>query len=113
MYEYKATVEKIIDGDTIDVMIDLGFYVYKVERVRLARINCPELSTPEGQVSKQFVIDYLAQKQVTIKTQKNIYDKYGRWIADVFVADQCLNDILLEKNLAAHWPAKVATGGLS
>ena len=113
MYEYKAVVEKVIDGDTIDVMIDLGFYVFKTERVRLARINCPELSTPEGQTSKQFVIDYLSQKNVIIKTQKNIYDKYGRWIADVFVANECLNDVLLQKNLAAPWPAKVVSEGLS
>jgi len=104
MYEYKAKVIKVVDGDTIDVMIDLGFDVSKIERVRLARINCPEMSTPEGPVSKNFVISYVDAKDVVIKTSKNTFDRYGRWIAEVYVNNECLNDILLQKNLAAPYP---------
>ena len=44
MYEYKAKVIRWLDGDTLEVSIDLGFYVHKEEKIRLARINAPELS---------------------------------------------------------------------
>lgn len=105
MYEYKATLVKVVDGDTIDVMVDLGFDVHLVQRVRFARINCPEMSTPEGPVSKQFVIDYLVGKDVVIKTSKNTFDRYGRWIAEVFAGVDNLNDLLLQKGLAVPYPA--------
>jgi micrococcal nuclease len=100
MYEYKAVVKKVVDGDTVDVTIDLGFNVQYTERVRLARINAPEMSTEAGKVVKTFMVDTLEGRNVTIKTEKNTFDKYGRWIAEVYYNEQSINQLLLDKNMA-------------
>lgn len=103
MYEYKAVVKRVVDGDTIDVTIDLGFHIQYTERVRLARINAPEMSTDAGKVVKTFMVDTLEGRNVTIKTQKNTFDKYGRWIAEIFYNDQSINQLLLDKNMAVNY----------
>jgi len=103
MYEYKAFVKKVVDGDTIDVTIDLGFNVQYTERVRLARINAPELSTDAGKLVKTFMVDSLEGKNVTIKTEKNKFDKYGRWIAEIYYNEQSINQLLLDKNMAVPY----------
>jgi micrococcal nuclease len=100
MYEYKAVVKKVVDGDTVDVTIDLGFNVQYTERVRLARINAPEMSTEAGKVVKTFMVDTLEGRNVTIKTEKNTFDKYGRWIAEIYYNEQSINQLLLDKNMA-------------
>jgi micrococcal nuclease len=100
MYEYKAVVKKVVDGDTIDVTIDLGFNVQYTERVRLARINAPEMSTEAGKVVKTFMVDTLEGRNVTIKTEKNTFDRYGRWIAEIYYNEQSINQLLLDKNMA-------------
>ena len=51
MYEF-CRIEKIVDGDTVDVGVDLGFHVTTKVRVRLARINAPETYTEDGQEAK-------------------------------------------------------------
>ena len=78
MYEYKATVIKVVDGDTLHLNIDLGFNInYNKQIIRLARINAPEL---------------LCNKQVTIKTIKDTKDKYGRYLAEVYLEDLNINE---------------------
>lgn len=104
MYEYHAVVKKVIDGDTIDVTIDLGFSIQYTERVRLARINAPEMSTQEGKIIKTFMQDTLEGRNVTIRTEKNTFDKYGRWIAEIFYNEQSINQLLLDKNMAVKYP---------
>jgi micrococcal nuclease len=103
MYEYKAVVKRVVDGDTIDVILDLGFNIQYTERVRLARINAPEISTDAGKTVKTFMIDMLEGRDVTIRTQKNTFDKYGRWIAEVFYNEQSINQLLLDKNMAVTY----------
>ena len=99
MYEYKATVKKVVDGDTIDVVIDLGFKIQYTERIRLAR-----MSTEEGKAVKKFVSSQLEGKGVVIKTEKNTFDKYGRWIAEVFYDDQkSINQLLLDNGMAVKY----------
>lgn len=86
MYTYKATVRRIVDGDTIYVDIDLGFFLRQMMKVRLRGVNTPEIrgkERPEGLKAKQFVIDALADcPAIVIKTSK--IGKYGRYIADVW-----------------------------
>lgn len=85
MYTYKATIVRIVDGDTIYVDVDLGFFLRQTMKVRLKGVNTPEtrgVSRPEGLKAKQFVIDTLADcPVVVIKTSK--IGKFGRYIADV------------------------------
>ena len=83
LHTYVGVVERIIDGDTLEVRIDLGFDVWKVERLRLRGIDTPELNMPGGKEAKGFVEKTLeGVPLVAFKTYKA--DKYARYIADVF-----------------------------
>lgn len=114
MYQYKATVERVIDGDTLDVTVDLGFFLTSRMRVRLRGVNTPETrgpERPEGLKVKAFVQEQLPLgKHVVIDTYK--IGKYGRYLADLFFHKSSddwreilesgtnLNQLLLEKGLA-------------
>lgn len=97
MYTYKAIVQRIVDGDTIIVDIDLGFGVWLREQsVRLSKINAPEIrgATREaGLVAKDFLSKLILNKWVQVRTEKGD-DKYGRWLATVLIEeDKNLIDI--------------------
>jgi micrococcal nuclease len=111
MYQYKATLERVVDGDTLDITIDLGFKITTHQRIRLAGIDTPEIfsvkkDTPEhrlGMEAKQFVENRLAanNNKIIIETEKYT-GKYGRYIGTIILADSeiTLNDELVEKGFA-------------
>lgn len=94
MYEYRVKqVLKVVDGDTIDVVIDLGFDISYTSRVRLAGIDTPESRTTDSR-EKQLgleVKEYLKKQlegatDIVIKTEKvDSSEKYGRILGWVFV----------------------------
>ena len=94
MYEYKAKVIKVVDGDTVDVDIDLGFGVWlKDERVRIMGIDTPESRTRN---KAEKVLGLAAKKRMKELCGKEIYveslnrgklDKYGRLLANMFTKD--------------------------
>jgi micrococcal nuclease len=106
-YIYKAKVLNIVDGDTIDVEIDLGFYMYFRTRLRLSGINTPELRDKDpivrnlAQVAKQFLVMKILDKQVIIHSYKK--DKYGRFLAEVYLGDENINTTLLIEGLAVPY----------
>ena len=82
-YTYKAKLERVVDGDTIHVKIDLGFGVFHHEILRLAKINAAESDTREGKKATVKLNKILSGvKFLILKTNKT--DIYGRYIADVF-----------------------------
>lgn len=88
MYEYKAKVLKVIDGDTIECEVDLGFHIKITERFRLLYVNAPETkgeSKPKGEEAKQHLIERINGKEITIKTQKD--DAFGRWLAIILLEE--------------------------
>jgi len=94
MFEYNATVIKVVDGDTVDVLLDLGFDVKTQQRLRLARIDAPSIKTTEGKNTKAFVQALFDKNpNVLVKTKKT--DKYGRYLAEVETIDGNLSDLLL------------------
>lgn len=105
MYEYRAFVRKIYDGDTITVDIDLGFdVVLKDQKIRLVRINAPEVrgkERPEGLKSRDALRSKIGNKWVKIKTQKDKKGKYGRWLGEIWLEDLCVNDWLLKEGHAS------------
>lgn len=111
MYSYKAKVDKVIDGDTIDIIIDLGFDIKVKQRVRLARINTPEVRGEErtaGIKAKEFVEDTLQGVQdLMVNTTKDKKEKYGRYLAEIVFpkdgSNKNLSDLLLEKGLAEEY----------
>lgn len=104
LYTYRAAVEKVIDADTLRVIVDLGFGTRIRQYLRLRGINSPELDTPEGRRAHEFV-------KLQVKTASEIIltssrpDKYGRYLADVFFVDPkgseiYLNNLLLQTHHA-------------
>ncbi len=110
MYEYKAKILRWVDGDTLLVEIDLGFYVKREEKVRLARINTPELNSEipfrirraknARGVAKKFCPN---GSEVKIQTHKTKRDKYARYIAEVFFKGKNLSDYLLKQGVAKKY----------
>lgn len=111
MYKYKAKVERVVDGDTIDVTIDLGFKITTHQRIRLAGINTPETYNVKrdseeyknGMIAKQHVIQRIADNNnnIFVETNKDT-GKYGRYIGIILLEDSemSLNDELVEKGFA-------------
>jgi endonuclease YncB( thermonuclease family) len=82
-YLYKAKIIEVIDGDTIIININLGFQIHKEQRIRLAKINCPEITTNKGQDSFHFLLKKATKiKTLMIKTKK--IDIYGRYLGHIF-----------------------------
>ena len=104
MYEYKATVTKVYDGDTITVDFQLGFgIIIKSQKIRLLGINTPEVrgeSKPEGIISRNALRTRILGKLVTIKTHKDKKGKYGRWLGEVFMEEENINQWLLKEGYA-------------
>jgi micrococcal nuclease len=74
-------VEKIVDGDTVDLLIDVGFFVFTKVRIRLGRINAPEAETTAGKLSKSQLSALCLGAEIKLICQGR--DKYGRWIGDL------------------------------
>jgi len=97
MYTYRATVIKVVDGDTVDLNIDLGFKLFMKLRGRFAGINAPEgkLTESAAWLAEQLPVG----AEVVVETKKT-QEKYGRWLVTVFVGDRNLNTELVELGLA-------------
>jgi len=114
MYEYKCNIVKIVDGDTVDVDIDLGFGVWlKDERVRIMGIDTPESRTRD-KVEKKFglasktKLKSLLGKTGVLKTQVNkngedMKGKFGRILGDFQVGAKMVTDILCEESFAVPY----------
>ena len=111
MYEYFVKeVTKVVDGDTIDVIIDLGFSIMFSSRVRLAGIDTPESRTTDkaekalGLESKKYLADRLkTAKNIVIKTEKlDSSEKYGRILAWLYIDGEgnSVNHEMIEKGYA-------------
>jgi endonuclease YncB( thermonuclease family) len=89
MYQYRATVRSVTDGDTLHLDIDLGFNVIiKNATIRLAGINAPEIKTPEGRVSKTYLTERLpVGTPVILESLKDETEKYGRILGIIFLTD--------------------------
>lgn len=83
MHEYPALVTNVVDGDTIDVVIDLGFKIQTKQRLRLARVDTPERNQPSFDEAKQFTESMIKNKTVIIRAEK--VSKYGYYLADVSI----------------------------
>ena len=88
MFDYHASLVKVIDGDTLDVVADLGFHINVTLRLRIKGINAPETSTVAGVAAREWARSILPLGSfLTISTEKDPGDKYGRWLAKVTMPD--------------------------
>ena len=114
MYEYRVKVLKIIDGDTVDVDIDLGFNTWiKNERVRLMGIDTPESRT-RNKIEKKFgllskaKLKSLLGKQIVLKTQidrkgQDMKGKFGRVLGDFMYRGKLVSKILCDEGYAVPY----------
>lgn len=106
MYTYEAKVVKVVDGDTVDLDIDLGFHIKVTKRVRLSFINAPEMNTDLGKRSKEFLLKTIPSgSNIIIKTQLDSTDKYGRVLGELFAPDQIssINKLMIDSGYAEYY----------
>lgn len=112
LYFYSAEVKKIIDGDTLDIVIDLGFDTLRKTRVRLYGVNTPESRTSDieekklGLAAKEFTEQWITKAggKIKIQTILDKNEKYGRVLAKVFNdTDECLNTDIIASGLAREY----------
>ena len=111
-FSYRVNkVIKVVDGDTIDVMLDLGFDIMYKSRVRLFGIDTPESRTRDviekeyGMMSKKYLTDKLkSAKKISIKTYKGEETgKFGRILGDVFVDGKSVNLMMCNEGYAVKY----------
>lgn len=114
MYEYRCSVVKVIDGDTVDVDIDLGFGIWlRKERIRLRGIDTPESRTRDleekkyGLMAKLFLEKMLSEHQIILKTYKDAEGKFGRILGDLY---QKNDSISINQHLVNNHHAVIYNG---
>ncbi len=123
MFTYKATLDRVIDGDTVDLHVDLGFSITIHERFRLAGIDTPELRPRKGtpkqraaekvkaKTAKGYVEGFLSNaKEIHITTEKG-KGKYGRWLGVLTVTMPKGNEVNVNEWLVDFGLAKRYGGG--
>ena len=111
MYEYGCTVTRVVDGDTIDVVLDLGFSILHKCRVRLYGIDTPESRTRDkdekarGKLAAKYLGDAIhnGTKVVLRSKLKDSKGKYGRVLGEVIVDDININVSMIEGYLAVAY----------
>ena len=104
LYQYRAEITRVIDGDTVVADIDLGFHTWRRdEHLRLWGINTPELDgmpdSPGGK-AKAALEGKILGKKLIICTLKDKQEKFGRYLAKIYVGDELVNDWLISQGLA-------------
>ena len=120
MYEYNCTIRRVVDGDTVDVDIDLGFDMWiHNERVRLFGIDTPESRTRDleekkaGLFAKDVVLHYLPEgsKQI-LRTHKDKVGKYGRVLGEFVIYDSLadrqttINQFMIDHKIGVEYSGK-------
>ena len=110
MYEYSATIRRWVDGDTVDVTLDLGFDILYNNRIRLLGIDTPESRTRDleekklGLAAKDRVKELCpVGSTVTVKTTKDGRGKFGRILGEIYVGDVNVNKLLVEEGHAVEY----------
>ena len=107
MYRYNAKVERVVDGDTIDATIDLGFDTWKKVRIRMMGMNAPESRTRDleekklGLAAKARLIELLGDGDFIL--QSHGVGKYGRCLGELFIEDMNINQQLITEGHAVAY----------
>jgi micrococcal nuclease len=108
MYKYNAKLDRVVDGDTIDALVDLGFDTWKKVRIRMMGMNAPESRTRDleekklGLAAKARLIEMLGDGVFTL--QSHGVGKYGRCLGEIFrESDISLNKQLINEGHATEY----------
>lgn len=105
-YYYSCVVNKVIDGDTLDITFDLGFRVKVKDRVRLLAVSAPEIKGQDkdkGLIAKKYLLNLIDTKgpDFLAKTypDERLQDKYGRWLVTLFTkSGEDINFMIIKSN---------------
>ena len=118
MYYYNATLVRVIDGDTVDAMIDLGFDIQVKKRIRLAGINAPESRTRNkvekklGLAAKERLIELMEGAANVFELESKEVGKYGRILGVIYInklsgkdtiTQACINEMLVSEGHATEY----------
>ena len=107
MYTYKAKLLRVVDGDTVDAMIDLGFDVWRKVRIRFYGLDAWESRTRDleekkkGLEAKARVADLLTEGEFILKSHG--VGKYGRCLGELFIDEKNINNILINEGHAKKY----------
>ena len=109
-YTFRAKCVNVVDGDTVDCLIDVGFGLHTKQRLRLHGVNTPEKRSKDplekelAKIAENYVSQTILDKDVLVQTYKD--DSFGRYLARVYILSEdeagvyaCLNDLLIENGL--------------
>ena len=109
MYEYKAKLDRVVDGDTVDALVDLGFDVWVKKRIRLEGIDAPETRTRDleekdrGLATKERLTGLLGASNGEFVLVSHGVGKYGRCIGTIYIDKENINQLLLSEGLAEKY----------
>ena len=118
MYHYNATLVRVVDGDTVDAMIDLGFDIQVKKRIRLAGINAPESRTRNkvekklGLAAKERLIELMEGAANVFELESKEIGKYGRILGVIYInklsgkdtiTQACINEMLVSEGHATEY----------
>ena len=109
MYIYSAKCLKVVDGDTIDARVDLGFDTFKKIRIRLVGINAPESRTRDleekerGLAAKARVKQLMSESKNHFVLHSQGVGKFGICLGEIFLGESKLNDILINEGHAVPY----------
>lgn len=96
-FVYRATVLRVVDGDTIDLMVDLGFDAHTKQRIRLAEVFAAESNTPEGKLHSAHLSSLLVPGHIVVlesqRVDKAVRDKYGRFVGVIYHHGEAINPV--------------------
>jgi len=109
MYEYQAELMRVVDGDTIDARIDLGFNVWVKKRIRMSGINAPESITRDleekqlGIAAKERLQKILSETDGAFTLISHGIGKYGRCLGEIFIDDKSVNEQLIIEGVVRRY----------
>ena len=111
MYEYRTKIRRIVDGDTVDVDIDLGFgMILSKQRIRLYGIDTPESRTRDkeekfyGELASRFLKDQCKKGScITLRTYLDKKGKFGRILGEIIVDGVNINQLMIEEHMAVEY----------
>jgi len=109
MFEYNATVIRVVDGDTVDAMVDLGFNTWKKVRIRMVGINAPESRTRDleekkkGLAAKERLKEILEEVDNKFKLNSQGVGKFGRCLGILTIGGHSVNQQLVTEGHAVEY----------
>lgn len=100
LFTYRVEkIHRVLDADTMELLIDCGFHSFRQERIRLASLNAPEIRTEAGKLAHQFTLAWLeaAGRNLVVQTIRDKREKYGRYLGiltDTATGQTLNNDLL-------------------